>query len=78
MLVCTIVLILNSKPYLYLVDKFIDPLTNLYTLLTCGLCSSTWVSTIFWLINIGFAWEVIGMVGISAILSELLDKLIKK
>lgn len=78
MLSAVIALLLNSKPYLYIIDKFINPLSVFYDLFTCALCFGTYVSAFFWLFNIGFGWEVIGLTAISAITSELLSKLLKK
>lgn len=78
MLASVIALLLNSKPYLYIVNKFITPLSVFYDLFTCALCFGTYISAFFWLFNIGFGFEVIGLTAISAILSELLSKLLKK
>lgn len=78
MLICFIVVLINAQPYLKLIDWLIDPLSDLHTLLTCGLCLGFWVGIIFHLITLPLGLPIIGMSAITAILTELLDKIIKK
>lgn len=78
MLICSIVVLINSKPYLNLLDRLIDPTSDLSFMMSCALCSGFWIGIVYHLITLGFTFEVIGMAAITSILSELLDKIIKK
>ena len=78
MLICFIVTLINAKPYLLLIEWLIDPLSDLSILFTCGLCLGFWSGLLFHLITLPLNIHIIGWAAITAILTELLDKIIKK
>jgi hypothetical protein len=78
MLICFIVALINSTPWLLIVDYFIDPLSDISTLFKCGLCLGFWIGLIFHLITLPLTLHIIGWAAITAILTELLDKIIKR